>query len=162
LQVLGLVRDLPPSLHGTRRWGLLAREHLHERRLACGVGSDDADDLAFPETARMDGELEVLEPLREFTERDERLGLPVTSGRAGVEADLAIPEADVLLLQVAAEVHVDRGAVRPRLCDDLVCRLLVEKKKVRVREQIKDGQVLPHSDYVLLLRQRLDDYRALT
>src|SRR2546427_8182989 len=161
LEVLRFVGNLPPSLHGTRRWHLLAGEHLHERRLACGVGSDDADDLAFPEPPGMDREFEVLEPLSEFTERDERLGLPVTSRRAGVEPDLAIPEADVLLLQVAAEVHVNRGADRPRLPDNPVCPFLAVHQEDRVSEEIEDGQVVLHHDDVLLLREGLDDFRDL-
>src|SRR5207244_5727116 len=107
LEVLRLVRDLPPPLHGARRGRLLAREHLDEGRLACGIWPDHADDLAFAQPSRMDGELEALEPFREFVERDERLGLPVASRRAGVEANLEISETDVLLLQVAAEAHVD-------------------------------------------------------
>ncbi len=161
LEVLRLVRDLPPPFHGTRRGRLLAREHLDERRLAGRIRSDNADDLAFSQPSRMDGELEALEPFRESVERDERLALPVASRRAGVEANLAISETDVLLLQVAAEIHVDRGADRPRLRDDPVRTLLAVHQEDRVCEEIKDGQVVLYHDDVLLFRERLDDLRDL-
>src|SRR5947209_19343242 len=94
LEVLRLVRDLPTPFDGSRRRHLLAREHLDERRLARRVRSDDADHFAFPEASRMDGELEIVEPLRELPERHERLGLPVGSGWARIEADRTVAEAD--------------------------------------------------------------------
>src|SRR5207245_8913364 len=97
----------------------------------------------------MDGELEALEPFREFVKSDERLGLPVASRRAGVEANLAISETDVLLLQVAAEIHVDRGADRPRLRDDPISTLLALHQEDRVCEEIKDAQIVLHDDDVL-------------
>src|SRR5207249_11714300 len=81
LEVLRFVRHLPTPFDGSRRRRLLTGEHLHERRLAGGVRSDDANDLTFPEATRMDRELEVVEPLREFAERDEGLPLPVRSWR---------------------------------------------------------------------------------
>ena len=109
----------------------------------------------------MDRELEVVEPLREFAERDECLPFPVRPWRAGVEANLAIPEADVLFLQIAAEVHVNRGANRPGLRDDPVRAFLAVHQEDGVREEIQDGQVVLHDDNVLLPRERLDDFRDL-
>src|SRR2546422_618813 len=116
----------------------------------CNSPPDNADDLALSESPGMDRELEVVEPLRQLTERDECLRLPVSSRRPGVEANLAIPEADVLLLQVAAEIHVDRGADRPRLRDDSVRALLAVHQEDRVRQEIEDGQIVFHDDDVLL------------
>src|SRR5437879_12383888 len=58
-------------------------------------------------------------------------------------------ETDVLLLQVSAEVHVDRGADRPRLRDDPVRALLAVHQEHGVRQEIEDGQVVEHDLAVL-------------
>src|SRR5438132_1079618 len=78
-----------------------------------------------------------------------------------LEADRPVAEADVLFFQVAAEIHVDRGAHRPRLRDDPVRAFLAVHQEDRVREEIEDGQVVLHDDDVLLLREGLDDLRDM-
>ena len=109
----------------------------------------------------MDDELEALVPFRQFVERHEGLGLPVGPRRTDVEANLPFPEPDVLLLQIAAEVDVDRGADRPGLRDDAVGALLPVHEEDRVREKIEDREVMFDHDDIFLLREGLDHLRNL-
>src|SRR5207245_1725534 len=138
---------LPPLLRSR------AADRLDVGPRARGVRSSDADLLPFPEAPRLDREPEVFEPLRELTERHQRLGLPIGPGWARIKADRAVAEADVLFLQIAAEIDVDRGADRPRLRDDSVGTFLAVHQEDRVREEIEDGKVVFHDDDVLLLRE---------
>ena len=84
----------------------------------------------------MDHELEAFVPLRELVEGEQDVSGPRRPGRSDIKSYLPIPEPDVLLLQISAEIHVDRRPYGAGLRDDPVGTLFAVHQKDGVREKI--------------------------
>ena len=161
LEVLRLVADRDPLGGGAPRRRFDAREHPNEGRLSGRIRSDDPHDLALRERPRTHREMELGILLLEGREPHKRVRPGGRLRRVGDEPDGLGAEPNVLVLEVAGKVGVDRRAHREGMADDAERRGLSVDQVGLVGEVVQECEVVLDDEDALRLSRASQDPRDL-